>query len=111
MEIGSIGRDYSARSAKPDSASTATDAASALSDPSSPKDAPYDRLVHGLTSLNKATDEAEEQAKARAKQKLDDAKQQLDFMRRWGSIRKWSPSRRPNSASWSPALPANSPRP
>ncbi|CDN49221.1 hypothetical protein [Neorhizobium galegae] len=84
MEIGSIGRDYSARSAKPDSASTATNAAPASSDPSSPKDAPYDRLVHGLTSLNKATDEAEEQAKARAKQKLDDAKQQLEFMRRWG---------------------------
>ncbi|MBP2557827.1 hypothetical protein J2857_000578 [Neorhizobium galegae] len=84
MEIGSIGRDYPARSAKQESASTSTDAAPAASDPSSPKDEAYDRLVHGLTSLNKATGEAEEQAKARAKQKLEDAKQQLEFMRRWG---------------------------
>ncbi|CAN7447457.1 hypothetical protein [Neorhizobium sp. LjRoot104] len=84
MEIGSIGRDYSARSARQDSASTSTDAARASSDPSSPADKAYDRLVHGLTSLNKATDEAEEQAKANARQKLEDAKQQLEFMRRWG---------------------------
>ncbi|EUB97135.1 hypothetical protein PMI07_000711 [Rhizobium sp. CF080] len=85
MEIGSIGRDYSARPAKPDGTSTSTDAATTASpDASSPEDEVYDRLVHGLTSLTKATDEAEEQAKARAKQKLDDAKQQLEFMRRWG---------------------------
>lgn len=82
MEIGGIGRDYPAQPAKADHASASTNAAS--SDPASPKDERYDRLVHGLTSLNKATDEAEEQAKARAKQKLDDAKQQLQFMRRWG---------------------------
>lgn len=84
MEIGSIGRGYPARSAKQDSASTSTDGAQASSDPSSPVDEAYDRLVHGLTSLNKATDEAEEQAKASARQKLEDAKQQLEFMRRWG---------------------------
>lgn len=82
MEIGSIGRDYPARPAKPDGASISTDAAS--SDPANPTDDRYDRLVHGLASLNKATNEAEEQAKARARQKLDDAKQQLEFMRRWG---------------------------
>ncbi|CDZ35129.1 Hypothetical protein NGAL_HAMBI1145_27100 [Neorhizobium galegae bv. officinalis] len=85
MQIGSIGSDYPARPAKQDGASASTDAATAASsDPSSPKDELYDRLVHGLTSLKKASDEAEEQAKARARQKLDDAKQQLEFMRRWG---------------------------
>jgi hypothetical protein len=85
MQIGSIGSDYPARPAKQDGASASTDAARAASSgPSSPKDELYDRLVHGLTSLKKASDEAEEQAKARAKQKLDDAKQQLEFMRRWG---------------------------
>ncbi|CDZ40162.1 hypothetical protein NOJ28_11880 [Neorhizobium galegae] len=85
MQIGSIGSDYSARPAKQEGASAATDAsAAASSGPSRPKDEPYDRLVHGLTSLKKASDEAEEQAKARARQKLDDAKQQLEFMRRWG---------------------------
>jgi hypothetical protein len=85
MQIGSIGSDYPARPAKQDGASASTDAATAASSgPSSPKDEIYDRLVHGLTSLKKASDEAEEQAKARARQKLDDAKQQLEFMRRWG---------------------------
>ncbi|CDZ57380.1 hypothetical protein [Neorhizobium galegae] len=85
MQIGSIGSDYPARPAKQDGASASTDAAAAASPaPSSPKDELYDRLVHSLTSLKKASDEAEEQAKARAKQKLDDAKQQLEFMRRWG---------------------------
>jgi ElaB/YqjD/DUF883 family membrane-anchored ribosome-binding protein len=85
MEIGSIGRDYPARPAKQDGASTSKDAAAeAVSDPASSKEEFYDRLVHGLTSLTKATDEAEEQAKARAKRKLEDAKQQLEFMRRWG---------------------------
>lgn len=85
MQIGSIGSDYPARPAKQDGASASTDAATAASSgPSGPKDEIYDRLVHGLTSLKKASDEAEEQAKARARQKLDDAKQQLEFMRRWG---------------------------
>jgi hypothetical protein len=85
MEIGSFGRDYLARPAKPDDASTSKEAAGkASSDPASSKEEFYDPLVHGLTSLTKATEEAEEQAKARAKRKLEDAKQQLEFMRRWG---------------------------
>jgi hypothetical protein len=85
MQIGSIGSNHPARPAKQDGTSASTDAATAASSgPSGPKDEPYDRLVHGLTSLKKASDEADEQAKARAKQKLDDAKQQLEFMRRWG---------------------------
>ncbi|WP_105383261.1 universal stress protein [Neorhizobium alkalisoli] len=85
MEIGSFGRDYPTRPAKPDDAPTSKEAAGkASSDPASRKEEFYDPLVHGLTSLTKATEEAEEQAKARAKRKLEDAKQQLEFMRRWG---------------------------
>ena len=85
MEIGSIGRDYPTRSAKPDDAATSTDAATKASSGSSlRKEELYDPLGHGLTSLTTATEEAEEQIKARAKRKLEDAKQQLAFMRRWG---------------------------
>lgn len=85
MEIGSIGRDYRARSAKPGDASPRTDAATEASSGSSGrKEELYNPLVHGLTSLTKATEDVEEQIKARAKRKLEDAKQQLAFMRRWG---------------------------
>lgn len=82
MEIGSIGRNYSAgliaKDATPTEATVPQDAETAAADEK------YDRLVHGLTKLNEAAEKADEDAKARAKQKLKDAQEQLKFLLRWG---------------------------
>ncbi|WJR65609.1 hypothetical protein QTA58_15365 [Neorhizobium sp. CSC1952] len=83
MEIGGIGRNYPARPARADSASASTDAASAADAQKTPVEEQYDRLTHGLTTLKKATDEADEEAKARARKKLEEAKEQLKFLQRW----------------------------
>ncbi|MGK6311955.1 hypothetical protein [Neorhizobium sp. DT-125] len=83
MEIGGIGRDYPARPLKADSTSASTDAASESAGQKSPVEEQYDRLTHGLTTLKKATDEADEEAKARARKKLQETKEQLKFLQRW----------------------------
>ncbi|MFB9952495.1 hypothetical protein ACFFP0_26935 [Rhizobium puerariae] len=84
MEIGGIGRDQWTRFAKTDTSSTSENTDTASAEQKGPAEEQYDRLVHGLTSLNEATDAADEEAKARAKKKLDEAKQQLQFLQRWG---------------------------
>ncbi|MBW6421590.1 hypothetical protein KX729_09075 [Rhizobium sp. XQZ8] len=82
MEIGGIGRNYQAnpidRNAASGGPSVPEDQAT---DPAYEK---YDRLIHGLTKLSEATAKADDDAKARAKQKLKDAQEQLKFMQRWG---------------------------
>lgn len=82
MEIGGIGRNYSANPAGKDATSNGT---AALQDQETkPAFEEYDRLVHGLSKLSEATEKADDDAKARAKQKLKDAQEQLKFLIRWG---------------------------
>lgn len=82
MEISGIGRNYSANPTGKDAASTGT--ALTQDEDAKPAYEAYDRLVHGLTKLTEATAKVDEEAKARAKQKLKDAQEQLKFMQRWG---------------------------
>lgn len=82
MEIGGIGRGYSVNPAAKDQ--TSSDTGVTQDQETSPAFEEYDRLVHGLSKLAEATDKADEEAKARAKQKLKDAQEQLKFLQRWG---------------------------
>lgn len=82
MDISGIGRNYSANT-------TGKEAASAGPTPVQDEEAnpayeKYDRLIHGLTKFTEAAAKVDEEAKARAKQKLKDAQEQLKFMQRWG---------------------------
>jgi len=86
MEINGIGRNHPANPAGKDAASTslATGAAVQQDHDANPAYEEYDRLVHGLAKFTESTQKADNEAKARAKQKLKDAQEQLKFLQRWG---------------------------